>query len=294
MLTESETQEILAEERIVEFEEDIRSFTRYYLKKHFASKSGRIVLSRVMKSIMWQVYQRIQKGVEPRFIGNLRTFWYRYMKIVVSRIPKAHLGSSDPYDVMTKLFSEMVSERRLFKYQDFNFTDENWENRRIGTERAEYLVFAEKTGWIRYLRQLHRKFGVSIQALGGFSSLLSSEYTTRDLKEKLSEGQQVHLIGIVDYDYSGHLIAHSFRSQLEEMGLEIAGMEMLIKPESYTVEELELYKYPLPRKQKTKLRKWLEETGGINGEAYGLESESLPLNRLDEFFEKRFAVENND
>ena len=291
MLTESELQDILAKERIVEFEEDIRLFTRYYLKKQFASKSGRIVLTRVMKSIMWQVYQRIKKGTEPRFIGNLRTFWYRYLKIVVSRIPKSHLGSTDPYDVMTRLFSEMVSELKLFKYEDFDFTDENWENRRIGDKRPEYLVFAEKTGWIRYLRMLHERFGVSILALGGFPSSLSSEYTVRDLKTKLSEGQKVHLIGIVDYDYSGHIIAHSFRSQLEEVGLPIAGMEMLIEPPNYKPDELELYKYPLPRRQKTKLQRWLKETGGIHGEAFGLESESMPLHRLDRLFEEFFREE---
>jgi hypothetical protein len=51
----------------------------------------------------------------------------------------------------------------------------------------------------------------------------------------------------------------------------------LIEPKHYKDEELRMFAYPLPSSQKTKL----EKTGGIKGEAMGLESESLPLERLE-------------
>ena len=60
---------------------------------------------------------------------------------------------------MSHQFRNLVLEHKLFKYQDFNFTDENWENRRIGTSRPEILVFAEKTGWVRFLHEIHEQWG---------------------------------------------------------------------------------------------------------------------------------------
>jgi len=53
------------------------------------------------------------------------------------------------------------------------------------------------------------------------------------------------------------------------------------EPEHHKDEELRIFAYPLPSSQKTKLENWLEETGDIKGEAMGLESESLPLERLE-------------
>jgi hypothetical protein len=287
--TSEELQQLLKKERIVELDQDIRSLSRSQLKKHFASKSGRIVLSRVIKSIIWQVYKRLSTVEDRGIIGNLRTFWYRHVKIVVSRIPKSHLGKSNAYDAMTKLFSEMVCEHRLFRYEDFDFTDENWENRRIGTTRPNVLVFSEKSGWVRVLREYHEKYGVSTMALGGFPSTLSSEYTARDILKELNPEQSVHLIGIVDYDYSGDLIAHSFKNQLQMMGLSIAGMELLIKPSHFSEEELSWFSFPLPKREPTKLRNWLEKTGGIGGKALGLESEAMPLDRLEVLLESALS-----
>ena len=167
---------------------------------------------------------------------------------------------------------------------DFDFTDEGWEQRRLGTTRPDVLVFAEKTGWIRLLRRWHERWGVSILALGGFPSALTSEYTATHLAPLIGE-KTVQLIGIVDFDPSGSLIASSFRGQLEASGLKVSEPRLLIEPKHYKDEELRMFAYPLPQSQKTKLSNWLEETGGIKGEAMGLESESLPIERLEGLLE---------
>lgn len=274
---------LLEKEGIVEFEEgkDIRGLRRSEIKRHFGSStSNRIVISKLIKSVIWHAYRRIQDGSEAPITGNLRTFWYRWLKPTLAKVPKKYLGKSDLYDAMSELFVEMVLELKLFSYKDFDFSDENWENRRIGTERPEVLVFAEKRGWIRILRRFHEEYGVSILALGGFPSALTSQYTAAGLGEVLEEGQAVRLIGLVDYDPSGALIASSFRKQLEQSGLMVSELVTLIEPRHYTDEELALFKFPLPRSQKTKTAEWLEETGGIDGERYGLESESMPMERL--------------
>ena len=277
---QEEIEEILEEIRIVRTEEDLRGFSLYRLRTHFGSeRSGRIVMSRLLKSLIWQAYERLSVDKEKGILGNLRTFWYRNVKPVVTRIPRRQLPKSGAYDLMLKAFSEMVYEHQLFSYADFSFTDENWENRRIGVENPGVIVFAEKTGWIRTLREIHEEFDVTIMALGGFSSALSSEYTARHVLESLGE-KPVHLVGIVDYDYSGRLIALNFRTQLEKMGLPVESLQLLIEPQHFTEEEIEMFSYPLSTKETTKLENWLEITNGIGGTARGLESEAMPLNRL--------------
>lgn len=91
----------------------------------------------------------------------------------------------------------------------------------------------------------------------------------------------VQLIGLVDFDYSGRIIAEAFRNHLQQVVLEVEKLELVIHPRHYTAEELAMFRYPLSRRRRTKLRQWLNEGGGIDGEAYGLEVESMPLERLE-------------
>ena len=269
---------------ISHFDKNIRLMTAKELKANFAAtSSGRILLTKLIKNIIWQAYERIKDGSEPAIEGNIRTFWYLWVKPVLSHFSSAHKAKTDPYDVLTQIFSQLVLDHKLFNYSDFDFTDERWENRRIGTTRPEVLVFAEKTGAIRFLRELHEQLGVSILALGGQPGALSSEYTARDIIAALTGQTKIRLIGIVDYDPSGDIIAQAFKSHLAAVGLTNISMTTdLIHPKNYSLEEIEMFRFPIPKGkgESTKLVKWLEKTGGINGEAYGLEAESMPRERL--------------
>ena len=133
---------------------------------------------------------------------------------------------------------------------------------------------------------MNQKHGVSVLALGGFPSALTSEYTVRDVQKVLGTGKAVRLVGIVDYDPSGDLIAESFREQLETQGLVVESLETLIQPKHYTADELKLFRFRLPRSQKTKTQRWMEKTGGIDGKEWGLESESMPTERLKSLLEE--------
>ena len=278
--------------KIVEFEVDMRRLIATELTHHFASKTrGRIVLTRLMRSVIWQVHQRIQDGLEPPVRGNLRTFWYRFIKPVLAHIEDDDKAKKDPYDVMLQVFAELVLEHHLLSYGDFDFTDENWENRRIGKQRPEMVVFAEKTGWVRWLREVHETFSCTALALGGAPSALSSEYTLSALKASglTPKAHTLRLIGLVDFDPSGDIIAHSFQDQLAHLGWPNTTLETLIEPSHYSAEELEIFAFDLPKGQKTKTEKWLEKTGGIGGRALGLEAESMPYERALELLAARVA-----
>ena len=253
------------------------------LAKYFAAESsGRIILTKLIKNIIWQAYEKISACEEPAIFGNIRTFWYMWVKPVLAHIPDDDNVKTDPYDTMLKAFVKMVLDLKLFKYADFDFTDENWETRRIGKTRPEILIFSEKTGWVRYLRKLYEEFDVSVLALGGAPSALTSEYTSTHINEKLKEKHKIHLIGIVDYDPSGYIIANAFQEQLCATGLPDSTLSLVVHPKHYSQREIEIFQYPLPKRQKTKTAQWLQSTGGIKGKAYGLESESMSRKKLHE------------
>ena len=66
----------LKKEKIQHFDQDLRSMSHAQLSKHFgATHSGRIMLTGLIKNIIWQAYERIQAGTEPPIEGNIRTFW---------------------------------------------------------------------------------------------------------------------------------------------------------------------------------------------------------------------------
>jgi hypothetical protein len=278
--------------KIVEFEVDMRRLDANELAHHFASKTrGRIVLTRLMRSVIWQAHQRIQEGLEPPVRGNLRTFWYRFIKPVLAHIEDDDEAKTDPYDVMLRVFAELVLEHRLLSYGDFDFTDENWENRRIGKRRPEIVVFAEKTGWVRWLREVHESFSTTTLALGGAPSALSSEYLLTALRGAglKPETHPLRLIGLVDFDPSGDIIAHSFQDQLAELGWPDTSLETLLEPSQFSKDKVTVFEFELPRGQSTKTQKWLKKTGGIDGRAFGLEAEAMPylqaLNLISERLE---------
>jgi hypothetical protein len=276
---------------LTHIDQDIRSMSRSELVKHFGTqRTKRVLVTKLIKNLIWQAHELISANKQPAIKGNLRTFWYSWIKPVLARVPGALTAKKDPYDVMTQSFSEMVFDLKLFNYSDFDFTDENWENRRIGTSRPEILVFAEKRGWIRFLLELHEELGVSVLALGGAPSALTSEYTATHIKEALPEQKPIRLIGIVDYDPSGSIIANAFQSQLIAAGLSISELNTVIHPRYYSTEEINIARYPLPKGEKAKQDKWLEQTGGIDGEAYGLESESMPFDRVRTFIFKLLNI----
>ena len=135
---------ILAAEGVRVLDKDIRAMPLDELKARFSYISKpQIVTAWVVKSLIWQAHVKIAAGEWPQVDGNLRSFWYSNIKSTMSRI--GALGDpKDPYDVMLYAFTEFTEKYRLFKYADFGFTDENWENRRIGVSTRSSSSFRRR------------------------------------------------------------------------------------------------------------------------------------------------------
>jgi hypothetical protein len=276
---------ILAAEKIAHFDEDIRGFVLAEIQEHFgAASSGRIIISRVIKNLVWQAVSRRRSGQLGSIDGNLRSFFYQWVKPVVARIPEALEAKTDPYDTMLEVFTELVGVHRLFRYSELDLTDEGFQHRRLGKIKPLVVVFAEKIGYFRFLLRIHRKWGVTVMALGGTPSLLSSQYLAEALGDL--EGQALDLVSLCDWDPAGHDIIRAQKRHLELEGIEVRSLRDLIRPEHFTDEEKQLFQFPIPSRQKTRNRRWLEETGGLDGALVGLESDAMDRGRLEALADK--------
>lgn len=286
-----EEKAILKREGIQEFGGDIRRFGLERLAKEFgAASSGRIILAKVIKNLIWQAVGQVRAGQISGLDGNLRSFFYTHIKPVMARIPGALEGARDPYDTMLDAFVELVEEYGLISYVELDLDDENYHHRKIGERHPHLIIFAEKVGFFRFLERLHGDLGVTVMALGGTPSVLSSEYLVQALSERTDLRGPFVALSITDWDPSGFQIARAQIRQLQSFGIEQVQHEPLIHPRHYTADEIELFRFPLPGQQKTKNRNWLRETGGIDGELFGLESDSMPRQRLRELVEGKLKV----
>ena len=287
-----EVAKILDAEGVQEVTKDIRLLDLRELEERFgAASSGRIIVSHVIKSIIWHAVGRIRSGDAPGVDGNLRSFFYQWIKPVMAKIPGALSAARDPYDTMLGVFVEMVSEHKLFSYGELDLSDEGWEHRRLGADRPEVIVFAEKLGFWRWLKRAQKIWPVTIVALGGTPSLLSSEYLLRELSERVDlEVTPLELVSVVDWDPAGWQIERAFARHLRSLSAARVSLSSLVTPALYSTEEQAIFRFGLPGKQKTKNRKWLEATGGLNGEAFGLESDAAPRQALTAALHRQLGV----
>ncbi len=262
---------------------DIRSMDAEQLIDAFSSANGTVVTTRLVRNLVAQAWQQIQAGDAPPVQGNVRSFWYGWVKPVLLRVPPDRRRRERPDTVVSDTLASLIEGKRLMSYADFGFTDENWRNRVIGVLRPNVLVFAEKSAHLRLLLRLNKLFGVSVLTLGGMPSACTSEFTVRQLQEamhrtKLGANGPVHLLGLVDHDPAGAIVAASFVRQLTSFGLRPTSVRLLVEPELLSAEQIAAHKYAL--KPGTGTNRWLDAGGGVDGEAFGLAVDAVPINEL--------------
>lgn len=264
------------------FAQDFRLFTPEQLRQEFAaSSSGRVLLQPLIRNVIYQAATWIQEGKAPKVEGNLRSLYYQWLKPILARLPEANEARTDPYQELLNAMELFVVKLGLFRYRDLELVDERWENRWFTDGRNPHLlVFAEKNGFVMFLQEQSLKYGLTAVALGGSPSHLSSEYLCEQLRKRIGKVEPLVLFGIADFDPSGFDIARTFREQLEHQGLKILETHALITPKSYSPQELTLFQFPVPSTYKVRVSRWLQEGGGIEGKAVGLEADSLPKTRL--------------
>lgn len=294
-------EKILKHERIKNYEKDLRFFSNEELLKEFGAHSSKLMLKPVyVKNVIWQLYNWIKLKKAYPVEGNIRTLWYSHIKSVFSRLNILDQGDDT---IINTVLVELTYKYNLFKYSDLGLVDENRHNWKIGAKNPHIIVFAEKAGHLNTLEQINEQSGVSVIALGGQPSHLTTEYFTTELLNKIAsssfvlpeknidlfENPTFYLYSIVDWDPSGYFIKKSFLDQLKAKSLINIKITDMITPGNFKPEELDFIKYklkPTPGEE-GKNRNWVKLTGGVKGEPYGIEADAMPRVALKKlFFEK--------
>jgi hypothetical protein len=275
-------------ENLRDFEKDIRFMSDEEIRAHFSTTTTtppQLIIRQLMGNIVWQIYSWIQQKRMDPLDGNIRSFWYSHIKPVLARfIPLGeHL-----YSQLTDVLAEYVGIHHLFRYRDLGLVDDSGSNKVIGSKHPHILVAAEKLGHWKSLQEIGIAGGVTIIALGGQPSLMTTEGLVDELAKVTDLDRTFHLITDVDYDPSGNIIAESFRRQLRSMGLQEVTRLDIIQPEHFTEQELKAFRYPVANESpsdKAKTRDWMDKKkspfgGGLPGDdgqptPYGLESDAM-------------------
>ena len=275
METPSTTAQILAAEGIADYAQDLRQLSAAALRDLFAFASlGKINATRVIKNLIWQAYTAIRAGQRPPIAGNLRSVWDTDVKPGLSRLGVPVEGRRAT-ELVYDAFVELVTRHHLFHYRDLGFLDEGAQTRAVGQTNGTCILFAEKDGRFALVRDIAQASDATALALGGYPSSLATEYLVYALQQAgvLAERPALQLFAVVDYDPSGYWIAREFAAQLQAFGVQEVTLHPLMRPERLTTEQVALGRYALPKGSKT--TNWVRETGGIDGEPYGLEADAF-------------------
>jgi len=83
-------------------------------------------------------------------------------------------------------------------------------NRKVGAN-ANIILFSEKLGHQDFLSDIDKQYNISILALGGQPSVLTSEYFVDTVRNRgVNLQRSFYLFSIVDYDTSGWIIRDAF------------------------------------------------------------------------------------
>lgn len=89
----------------------------------------------------------------------------------------------------------------------------------------------------------------------------------------------IHLLGLVDHDPAGQLIAHTFRDQLATFGLQPLRLHVVLRPEHFSAAQRLSSRLPL--RDDAHAQRWLARGGGVDGGPWTLSVDSLPVEALE-------------
>ena len=267
----------LMKENIKYYQKLIYLMTKEELLKNFSDSAGNPVISLLIANFLYQFALKIRAGeAEPLEGGNVRSLWYM-IKPAISKL--GALEGSDHYKTLSEVMARLVTHK-IVTYKEYGLTEE--ENWIIGKTNPHVILLAEKRSHFKFIQGFNAQYGVSILAAGGIPGMITMEFFTDALKKAITQShlKEIPIITLTDYDPAGDLLVSTFIDNLKTYNVPKTKFIRLVQPSVFTLEELEAYKYALVGENEATpamVRKWLKKTGGINGQAYGLETDALMI-----------------
>lgn len=266
----------------------------------------------IIRSLLMAEVEDIRSGAY-RERRTMRNLWYRLVKPALSRagILNKLTTNGRPVTWDAKLSRYLAELVRLgvTSYEELSIVDGSRLRRvaapvsttlmeacLVGAHYPWVILFSEKDTIFEDMRAVAALYGVSCISGSGQPSYACTEHSLRAIVRsdafQREKPEDIILLSLTDFDPAGFYISDAQHQQILEVTNALppedrGDLQMVryrrigLTPDQLTEDEVAANAYEPKDKG---LRKWLEETGGINGEPLGLELDALPLSRLRRMF----------
>jgi hypothetical protein len=225
----------------------IHRFYTKQLQEEFPEKTtGEIDKARVMRNIIWQVWNWIQWGLIPKFTGSIRSLWYKYIVFVLKRNPqlKAKNQSQDEASLYD-YFNDFV-ELGIFTYEDFGFKDPFEASRGVGEHFPQALLYAEKSSILSLVHALGEKYSISWLMTRGQVPWITAEYMAGDLRKRVGDpSTKLLFFTMTDLNPGGLSIARNLKKRFEFHGFKNIEVKPVVDLSLFTDEDIQAFRTPL-------------------------------------------------
>lgn len=257
----------------------------------------------IMRSLIFADVQSIRAGNDPGE-RTLRSLWYSLVKPALSRMDildkKTDGGNSVDWPGLLSDYAGDLVKDGVTTYQELRIIDGSRQRRPaatvtqtvaavdlVGAHYPWVIIFTEKDTMWGVVRDLARLYGVTAISGSGQPSLACTENVLRAIwkHSEYCPGQPIGLLSFTDYDPHGYDIAQAQADQLEAIAggrCPIYHRRLGLEPDQLSPEQRAQNAYKPPGGRK--FRRWYRETGGVDGQPFGLELDALGLPRVRRMF----------
>lgn len=278
----------------------VKDMTKVSLREYFPEGTNKSFLMRSIimndKEFSTVNYQR-----------SLRSMWYSTVKPTLDKLglltdeDQTEEGLTKWDAVLSRYVADLL-RRGYLTYQSLHILDNSrqrsnpsnlyevdnlsvYGNQVTVAPYSNIIIATEKDTVFNIIKNIASLFGCSCISSKGQNSLGAMEDLVRGMRGRFDE---IFILTMTDYDPAGYYIAEALKTQVNDLvtALDMRGVRTHIKrigitPDQLSDELVEANKYsPKP----ANLEKWLELTGGINGEPKGLELDALEPSQIREIF----------
>ena len=240
--------------------------------------------ARLLRTMIWQSWIKIQASLMLPIEGNLRSYWYQVVKPFYRRHNLLEHGRSPRSTgdaigaIMNEAFADYVS-RRVFEYTgafQFYSADLFWQR---GKDQPRILLFFEKRGMYKWAEWAYKNIArISYMASRGQPSFLELEKFSKDF----ADGKVGTFVigGFPDWDPYGWKIMEELDAKLRFLGQRVArdkktGEWIEFKVKTYMLTAAKLFTEEdiasgddlslWPAKYQPMVQDWLTKGGGVHG-----------------------------
>lgn len=246
---------------------------------------------------------------------TLRGIWYSCIKPTLDKLGK--LEESDQNEDSLKRWDAVLSSyvcdllrKGLLTFEDLNISDTSRKKQNpfeysYTVDRDVYgyksnvapypniIIATEKDTVYEIIKDIAELYGTSCISCKGQNSLGAMEGLIRGMFSRWRYDHEGHIDEIIiltmtDYDPAGYYIAEALESQVNDIlkalgnhNTTVTTRRVGITPDQLTEEEVYENMYS---PKKANIEKWMDRTGGIDGQEKGLELDAFTNQRIREIF----------